>query len=56
MVKVTVPATTANIGPGFDTLGLALNMYNVYNFEETEQGLVIEGCPDEYKNEEKLYK
>lgn len=54
MVRVTVPATTANIGPGFDTLGLALNMYNVYDFDETEQGLIIEGCPDEYKNEDNL--
>jgi len=28
IVKVKVPATTANIGPGFDCLGLALNLYN----------------------------
>lgn len=54
MVKVTVPATAANIGPGFDTLGLALNMYNVYTFEEIEEGLIIEGCPDIYKNENNL--
>lgn len=54
MVKVTVPASTANIGPGFDTLGLALNLYNVYKFKEIETGLVIEGCPDEYKNENNL--
>ena len=54
MVRVTVPASTANIGPGFDTLGLALNMYNMYTFEETESGLQIEGCPDEYINEENL--
>ncbi len=54
MVKVTVPASTANIGPGFDTLGLALNLYNTYYFEETENGLVIEGCPDEYKNRDNL--
>ena len=27
-VRVTTPATTANLGPGFDTLGLALNLYN----------------------------
>ncbi|NEQ96853.1 MAG: homoserine kinase [Cyanothece sp. SIO2G6] len=27
-VCVTVPATTANIGPGFDCLGLALKLYN----------------------------
>ncbi|MQF82805.1 homoserine kinase [SAR202 cluster bacterium AD-802-E10_MRT_200m] len=28
-VKVKVPATTANLGPGFDCLGLALNLWNV---------------------------
>lgn len=54
MVKVTVPATTANIGPGFDTLGLALDLYNEYTFEEINEGLVIEGCADKYKNEENL--
>ena len=27
-VKVQVPATTANLGPGFDCLGLALSLYN----------------------------
>jgi homoserine kinase len=25
---ITVPATSANLGPGFDTLGLALNLRN----------------------------
>lgn len=54
MVRITVPATTANIGPGFDTLGLALNMYNSYEFQEISEGLQIEGCPDEYKNENNL--
>ncbi len=54
MIKVTVPASTANIGPGFDTLGLALNMYNVYEFEEISEGLTIEGCPDKFKNEDNL--
>lgn len=54
MVKVTVPASTANIGPGFDTLGLALNLYNIYYFEEIDHGLIIEGCPEEYKNENNL--
>lgn len=54
MVRVTVPASTANIGPGFDTLGLALNMYNVYEFEELNEGLLIEGCSDKYKNENNL--
>jgi homoserine kinase len=27
-VTVRVPATTANLGPGFDTLGLALSLYD----------------------------
>ena len=30
-----VPATTANIGPGFDTLGMALPLYNTVTIEET---------------------
>jgi homoserine kinase len=28
MAKIRVPATTANMGPGFDVLGMALNLYN----------------------------
>jgi len=27
-VTVRVPATSANLGPGFDTLGLALSVYD----------------------------
>ena len=27
-VRVRVPATSANLGPGFDTLGLALGLYD----------------------------
>lgn len=30
--QVTVPATTANIGPGFDCLGAALTLYNHFTF------------------------
>lgn len=54
MIKVTVPATTANIGPGYDTLGLALNMHNIYEFEEIDKDLIIDGCPDKYKNKNNL--
>lgn len=31
-VSVTVPATTANLGPGFDCLGAALTLYNQFVF------------------------
>lgn len=34
-VSVKVPATTANLGPGFDCLGLALPLYNEVTVEET---------------------
>lgn len=34
-VSVKVPATTANIGPGFDCLGMALPIYNTVTIEET---------------------
>jgi homoserine kinase len=34
MVRIRVPATTANMGPGFDVLGLALSLYNIYEFKE----------------------
>lgn len=31
--RVSVPASSANLGPGFDTLGLALNLWNETAFE-----------------------
>ncbi len=30
MLKVSVPATSANLGPGFDLIGLALELYNEF--------------------------
>ncbi|HAJ33121.1 MAG TPA: homoserine kinase [Candidatus Atribacteria bacterium] len=42
MIKIRVPATTANLGPGFDCLGLALKLYLNLEIEEIEKGLVIE--------------
>lgn len=36
MVKVKVPATTANMGPGFDALGMALSLYNYIEIIETQ--------------------
>lgn len=54
MIEVRVPATSANIGPGFDCLGLALNMYNYFKIEEIESGLEICGCEEQYRNESNL--
>lgn len=36
MIKVSVPATSANVGAGFDALGLALSMHNTVTFEECD--------------------
>lgn len=41
-VRVRTPATSANLGPGFDSLGLALALYDDVTVEITEGGLSIE--------------
>jgi homoserine kinase len=41
-VRVRVPATSANLGPGFDVLGLALALYDEVEAEVTDSGLAIE--------------
>ncbi|MGB9866673.1 MAG: aspartate kinase [Bacillota bacterium] len=41
-VKVRVPATTANLGPGFDALGMALALYNYVEAEEVPSGIRVE--------------
>ena len=41
-VHVKVPATSANLGPGFDTLGLALARYDELDVEVIDAGLDIE--------------
>ena len=28
MIKITVPATSANLGIGYDTLGMAVSLYS----------------------------
>ena len=35
-IRVTVPSTTANLGPGFDCLGAALDLYNEFVFTRIE--------------------
>ena len=41
-VRVTVPATSANLGPGFDSLGLALSLRDKLEAEVLPEGLVVE--------------
>lgn len=39
---VTVPGSSANLGPGFDTLGLAVGIYDTVEVEVTDSGLEVE--------------
>ena len=41
MMHIKVPATSANMGPGFDSIGVALQLYNHLWFEQIEEGLEI---------------
>ncbi len=54
MVKVTVPATSANLGPGFDCLGLALSCHATLWAEPTDKEISITGCPPQYCNPNNL--
>jgi homoserine kinase len=41
-VRVAVPATSANLGPGFDSLGLALDLRDELTASVLDEGLVVE--------------
>lgn len=54
MIKIRVPATSANLGPGFDCLGIALGVYNTYTVSPSDT-FVLEGIPQEYQNEDNMF-
>ena len=54
MIKITVPATSANLGIGYDTLGMAVSLYSHFTFERADK-LTITGCPEEFQNENNLF-
>ena len=55
MIRVIVPATSANLGPGFDSLGISLSIYNEYEFSlKDENGLFFEGVEEEFQNEDNI--
>lgn len=55
MVKVSVPATSANLGVGYDCMGLALEERAEVSFEIIEEGLEIIGCEPAYCNSDNLF-
>ena len=65
-LRIMVPATSANLGPGFDALGLALALYNEFEFSDGDDigsaalrtagaDLLIRGCPDEFAGPDNLF-
>jgi len=54
MFEIKVPATSANMGPGMDTLGIAFKLYNSFIVEEIETGFEILGCDKKYANSDNL--
>lgn len=54
MIEVRVPATSANVGPGFDCMGIALSLYGTFRFRRLNEGLIIRGCLPQWQNEQNL--
>ncbi len=52
-VRVCVPGTSANLGPGFDCFGMAWALYQELEFAPSDR-LEITGCPTAYQNENNL--
>lgn len=56
VVRVRVPASTANLGPGFDTLGMALNLYAWIEMKQSDEtrfhlyGDQLKGIPGDKSN------
>ncbi|WP_322354040.1 homoserine kinase [Paratractidigestivibacter sp.] len=50
---VRVPATSANVGVGFDCLGIALDLTATFLMTPSDE-LVIEGCEERFRGEDNL--
>jgi homoserine kinase len=52
--RIHVPATSANLGPGFDALGLALSLGNDFIVSPAERSTVT-GCEERYAGPDNLF-
>ena len=53
MLKVKTPCSSANIGPGFDCMGIAFDIYNEFTFEKSDKN-AYEGFAEKYCNDNNL--
>ena len=56
MIKIKVPATSANIGSGFDSLGVALDLYNYITFQESDKLKITSNLPVLKNKQNLIYK
>lgn len=54
MYTIKTPATSANLGAGFDTLGIAFNLYNSFQVEKSTE-TKLENIDEAYNNEDNLF-
>ena len=54
MIKIKTPASSANIGPGFDCLGIAFDIFNTFTVEKASE-TVLCGLEDRFNNEDNLF-
>ncbi|MBV7363226.1 homoserine kinase [Actinomycetaceae bacterium TAE3-ERU4] len=40
-IQISIPATSANLGPGFDCLGLALGLYNHFTCQPYRENIIL---------------
>ncbi|MCX8743596.1 homoserine kinase [Lactobacillus sp. B3795] len=53
MIKVIVPATSANIAMGYDCLGMAVNLFTAVKIDEADK-FNITGCDEAFQNKDNL--
>lgn len=54
MLRIKAPASSANLGPGFDCLGIGLNIYNTFEAELFPADL-LENVEERYNNADNLF-
>lgn len=54
MIEILSPATSANLGPGFDTMGLSVKLYNSYKIRSTPGSFTYNGKPEDINNTNNL--
>lgn len=54
MFRIKIPATSANLGPGFDCLGIALDLYDVFDVELSETDN-LENTEERFQNPDNLF-